>query len=304
MAHADSTIPRPILLVHGAWHGAWCWSALQAELDRRGLPSHAIDLPGHGSSLAPFGGLHDDANHVSATLDHLRQSGHKEHTGGKDEYADSGFVLVGHSYGGAVITQAALNQSIGARAKIAHLVYVTAFALNPNESVATALRALSEETKADSTAETTAAENLLQRAVRPKPDGSSTLDPDLAAEVLYGDCTAPEAAAAIRRLCPQPGATMTERVTERVTESVTESVTDRAPETVSDKTAESAGEDPRKTTPSTYVKCLRDRAVDPAHQEIMARRCDHSIELDTDHSPFMSQTAALADILERIARRP
>ncbi len=41
---------RPILLVHGAWHGAWCWATLQAELDRRGLPSYAVELPGHGLS--------------------------------------------------------------------------------------------------------------------------------------------------------------------------------------------------------------------------------------------------------------
>ena len=42
--------PRPIVLVHGAVHGAWCWAALQTELDRRGVPSYAVDLPGHGAS--------------------------------------------------------------------------------------------------------------------------------------------------------------------------------------------------------------------------------------------------------------
>ena len=49
--------PRPILLVHGAWHGAWCWAALQAELDRRGVASWAVDLPGHGLSTEPLGDL-------------------------------------------------------------------------------------------------------------------------------------------------------------------------------------------------------------------------------------------------------
>ena len=32
---------KTVLLVHGAWHGAWCWATLQAELDRRGVPSLA-----------------------------------------------------------------------------------------------------------------------------------------------------------------------------------------------------------------------------------------------------------------------
>ncbi|MPY95620.1 MAG: alpha/beta fold hydrolase, partial [Acidimicrobiia bacterium] len=53
--------PRPIVLVHGACHGAWCWAAVQAELDRRGVPSYAVDLPGHGTSLAPLEDLHGDA---------------------------------------------------------------------------------------------------------------------------------------------------------------------------------------------------------------------------------------------------
>ena len=82
---------RPILLVHGAWHGAWCWAALQAELDRRGLPSYAVDLPGHGLSTLPLGDLHGDAAHVATVLAGL----------------DDDVVLVGHSYGGAVVTHAA-----------------------------------------------------------------------------------------------------------------------------------------------------------------------------------------------------
>jgi len=46
---------RPILLVHGAWNGAWCWSALHAGLDARGVASWAVDLPGDGISTEPLG---------------------------------------------------------------------------------------------------------------------------------------------------------------------------------------------------------------------------------------------------------
>ena len=94
-ADAETTASSLVVLVHGAWHGAWCWAALQAELDRRGVPSLAVDLPGHGASPEPIGGLHDDAAAVTALLDHLASG------------AAGPITLVGHSYGGAVITQAA-----------------------------------------------------------------------------------------------------------------------------------------------------------------------------------------------------
>ena len=32
-------------LVHGAWHGAWCWEPVMAELERRGHRAVAVDLP-------------------------------------------------------------------------------------------------------------------------------------------------------------------------------------------------------------------------------------------------------------------
>ena len=32
-------------LIHGAWHGAWCWERLAAELERRGHRAVAVDLP-------------------------------------------------------------------------------------------------------------------------------------------------------------------------------------------------------------------------------------------------------------------
>ncbi|MEC8465318.1 MAG: alpha/beta fold hydrolase, partial [Actinomycetota bacterium] len=74
-----------VLLVHGAWHGAWCWAPLQQALDQLGIPSYAIDLPGHGISPLPLGDLHSDAAAVVEALDTL----------------PSDTLLIGHSYGGA-----------------------------------------------------------------------------------------------------------------------------------------------------------------------------------------------------------
>ncbi len=234
--------PRPVVLVHGAWHGAWCWAPLQAELDQRGIASIAIDLPGHGASALPLGGLQHDAAHVTATLDHL----------GFDD-----IVLVGHSYGGAVITQTAVG-----RGDLAHLVYLAAFALDNGESVNSALRSFDRRTVE------------LSAAVQMGDDGCTTLAADGVANALYGSCPPAAVAAALPRLSPQPIATMTESV---------------------------AGS-PRTDLPSTYVRCLQDRAVHPDHQTVMAARCTEQIDIDTDHSPFISAVTEVADLLERIAR--
>lgn len=181
VCHDEPMNARHVILVHGAWHGAWCWSALQAELDRRGVPSIAIDLPGHGASLAPLTDMHGDARCVSDTMRVLRDRG----------VVDP--VLVGHSYGGAVISQAAHFEP-----NVAHLVYVAAFALNDGESVMSALMSFPPAAVG------------LQQAMVGRDDGTSVLDPTLAKPALYGDCDPVAADAALARLSPQPTATVTQ----------------------------------------------------------------------------------------------
>lgn len=99
-----------ILLVHGAWHGGWCYADLQAALDTRGLTSRTVDLPSAGGIAE----LADDAAVVRACLE-----------------ANPGPTLVvGHSYGGAVISEAATG-ALG----VTGLVYLCAFMLPPGTSV-------------------------------------------------------------------------------------------------------------------------------------------------------------------------
>jgi len=46
------TTPRfttPLLFVHGAWHGAWCWKGFMDYFSGRGFSCYAMDLPGHGN---------------------------------------------------------------------------------------------------------------------------------------------------------------------------------------------------------------------------------------------------------------
>lgn len=241
----DSESRPLIVLIHGAWHGAWCWAALQADLDRRGIASLAIDLPGHGTSTLPFGDLHGDARHVVDVVSALARP----------------VVLVGHSYGGAVITEAAHRLEKSGTSAIRHLVYVAAFCLDDGESVMDLARHES------------GGPVDLGSAMIPLDGGLSMLDPAAAGPALYGDCDPKAVSAALARLCPQPFATMTQPV----------------------------GGAPWRAIPSTYIVCTRDRSVHPGHQEHMAARCSHVVRLDTDHSPFLSMTKETADVIAGVA---
>jgi pimeloyl-ACP methyl ester carboxylesterase len=78
----------PILLLHGAWHGAWCWERWAAPLASAGFEVFAPSLPGHGESPGDI---------RSASLpDHLRII--RELIGELPERP----ILVGHSYGGFI----------------------------------------------------------------------------------------------------------------------------------------------------------------------------------------------------------
>lgn len=80
-----STARPELVLVHGAWHGAWAWRRLLPVLAARGWSAHAVDLPSAGSTA----GLSADTDHLQGVL----------------RERDAPTVLVGHSYGGTVITQ-------------------------------------------------------------------------------------------------------------------------------------------------------------------------------------------------------
>lgn len=234
-----------VVLVHGAWHGAWCWDRVLRLLERAGVPTVAIDLPGHGASGAPLGDLASDAAALSASLDDI----------------DGPTVVCGHSYGGAVITEgAAGNTAVG------HLVYLTAFCLEPGEACTNA----ASGALADGEGET-----LLGPAIRFADDGTVTLDPDLAIPALYNDCTPADAAWAVDRLDAQSMAELS-------------GVATRA-----------AWHD----TPSTYVVCTRDRAVAPAQQRVLAQRCAETLTWDTGHSPFLSRPDLVADLLTGLSRQ-
>ena len=105
------------VLVHGSFHGAWCWSKIVAALEAAGHQATAIDLPSAGIDPTPAAevDLLTQADAVIALLDRLAEP----------------VILVGHSAGGPVV-------SIVAEArpeKIAKLVYVSAYLLENGASI-------------------------------------------------------------------------------------------------------------------------------------------------------------------------
>ena len=228
------------MLVHGAWHGAWCWARVQAELDERGIPSLAVDLPGHGASVEQLGDLTADIDHVQRVLALLRGE----------------IVLVGHSYGGAVVGGAAPHFPT-----VRHVVYVTAFALEPDETVSGIAGGVPAPTP------------RLRDAMVVRDDGTCILDLDVAPDALYGSCPPHAVAAALPRLAPHDLRAF----------------------------GQPPGASPLGSIPTTYVRCTLDRAIPIEQQDHMAARCDHVVTFETDHSPMISATTQLVDVLEPLA---
>jgi pimeloyl-ACP methyl ester carboxylesterase len=158
------------VLVHGAWHGAWCWEKVVPLLAARGHRVRAIDLPGHGADPKPPGAVSWD--------DYVDRMG--------ETLADAAEppILVGHSLGGAVITGAADRWPEQIRA----LVYLCALLPDAPDFFARFQAA-----------------PALTAGIRPSPDGSVLeLDPAVVRDAFYHDCSDDDAARAAARLRPQP----------------------------------------------------------------------------------------------------
>lgn len=106
-----------VVLVHGAWHGAWCWRRILPPLWAAGHRAFAVTLTGLGERAHLLTGaitldthIADVANLIEA--EELQQA-----------------ILVGHSYGGLVITGVADRLA----ARLRHLVYLDAVVPRPGE---------------------------------------------------------------------------------------------------------------------------------------------------------------------------
>lgn len=146
------------ILVHGLSHGGWCWEHTRAVLEASGHGVIAPDLP--------LTSLDDDAALIASLVE-----------------THAPVVLVGHSYGGLVISQAAART----RGTITHLVYLAAAMFGAEDDYP----ALMAEYQTPLSA------NLTTR------DGDYvTVQPHTATAAFYSDCPDAVARTAVARLRP------------------------------------------------------------------------------------------------------
>ena len=160
------------ILVHGAWHGGWCWHKMVARLQALGHAVLAPDLPGHGIDRTPPAEttLESMTGSICALLD----------------AAEEPVILAGHSFGGTIITQAAEWRP----AKIRRLIYVAAFVPQNGESTGK-LGAADPDT-------------LLNAAMVVAPDRkTATLRPEALKAALFGKSPDEALALAVSLLVPE-----------------------------------------------------------------------------------------------------
>jgi pimeloyl-ACP methyl ester carboxylesterase len=156
------------VLVHGAWHGAWCWKRILPGLWSAGHRAFAVTLTGTGErthQLSPNVTLRTHADDVAAVVE-------------AEELRDA--IVVGHSYAGMVIT--ALADRMPER--IARLVYLDAVVPLPGECWSSTHAAQTQAQRRQAIAET-----------------GSIPPPDPALFGLSGE----DAEWVARRQTPQPG---------------------------------------------------------------------------------------------------
>ena len=237
------------ILVHGAFHGAWCWERLVPLLEARGHAALAIDLPGMGA---------DSANASTGTL-----AGYAAHVAALAREQAEKPILVGHSLGGATVTQAGEL----AAEDLAGLVYLTAVLLPAGATIAEmADRGLTGNV-----------DPPMRMSTEGAPEGCVIVPAEDVVAFMYHRTDPEGRARAIASVTPQAVEPMT------VPMATTPARWGRLPR--------------------AYVECADDRILTIAAQRAAQRAlpCDPVMTIDSDHSPFFSATEQLTDALEAIA---
>lgn len=169
-----SDVSKIYVLIHGAWHGSWCWKDLVPELLVPGVDIITPTLPGHGSDETPFSqiNLQTYVKYISAIV----------------EEQEKPVILVGHSMAGVIISQVAENVPH----KIACLVYLAAFLPEDQSSL------LDEVKKSKSN--TLALETRINRDV----NEIALINSNRLIDIFYNNCSAEQAHFALSHLQKEP----------------------------------------------------------------------------------------------------
>lgn len=173
------------VLIHGGFHGAWCWEKLTPELERLGHETLAIDLPGHG------------ARRAEASTNELRSNAIAD-------VMKQGDVLVGHSGGGFDISIAANKTP----EHVGHLVYLAAGLPLEGRPLVEATGGAAGNRHVDRLNETISP-NVLKTNAQGRMEW---VDYEAARALFYHDCDAETAAWAFAQLSPAPPEILVEPV--------------------------------------------------------------------------------------------
>lgn len=163
-----------IILVHGAWLDASCWTPVAARLRAAGHDVVVPDLPGHGRDDTPLAGrtLQAYADRVLREVDAAWEA------------TRAPVVLVGHSMAGIVISAVAEQRP----SRIRRLVYVAAYLLGDGETI---------QGQQDPASRVPA-------AMRPSADWSTVaIDAALLPEIFFHDVAAADAAPLVAGSAPE-----------------------------------------------------------------------------------------------------
>jgi pimeloyl-ACP methyl ester carboxylesterase len=236
---------QTIVLLHGAWADAAGWNEVTARLQRDGYTVWAVPNP--------LRGLAADAAYVASILKTI----------------PGPIILVAHSYGGAVITNAATGNP-----NVKALVYIDGFAPDEGE---TGYQLLGLQPPPGQSASCISADVL--NAV-PYP-GAQNGDVDLYIKPeAYPLCfanTLPAKQTAVLAASQRP-------------------ITFGAG-------AEPSGPPAWKTIPSWYLVGTRDKVIPPYVQMFMAKRANaHIVQVEAPHPSMISDPKAVADLIDTAAQ--
>jgi pimeloyl-ACP methyl ester carboxylesterase len=180
--NAFSQSGKTYILVHGAWHGAWCWNKVIPLLQANGNTAIAIDLPGHGTNAGHTLDINLD-DYVNAVM-----------TAANDQKGQ--VILVGHSMAGIVISQTA--EKLGSE-KVSTLIYLDAFLPKNGESLFGLVEATLKHLTPDSRKPA-----LVGNIITSDDHKTNSINTEMAADIFYHDCSEEDKKFALARISKEP----------------------------------------------------------------------------------------------------
>lgn len=158
-----------IILTHGGWYGAWAWKKVVPLLKAKGYSVVIYDLPGYGSDTTPAATIT-----LNDYVKKLSEVANVQH--GK-------VILLGHSMGGAIISQTA--EALGPE-KVSKLIYLDAFLLRNGQTIMQQVDKMVEHQKA---ANTMSKHRAIEGLIFSEDKKCVLMNPSMVGDIFCHDCS-------------------------------------------------------------------------------------------------------------------